>query len=70
MVNNIHEAYMEQLENVGWMDKVTRRSAIEKLQSMHKFIAYPDWFNNTSYLATKLKTVSILIFIYYVLLNN
>lgn len=62
MVNNIHEAYMEQLENVGWMDNITRQSAIEKLQSIHKFIAYPDWFTNTTYLSTKLKTVSTLKF--------
>lgn len=57
MVNNIQEAYMEQLENVGWMDNITRKSAIDKLQSIHKFVAYPDWFKNTSYLESKLKIV-------------
>lgn len=58
MVNNIQEAYMEQLENVVWMDSTTRQSAIDKLQSMHKFIAYPEWFQNTSNLNNKLKLVS------------
>lgn len=58
MVNNIQQAYMEQLENVAWMDSVTRQSAIDKLQSMHKFIAYPDWFQNTSSLHSKFKIVS------------
>lgn len=61
MVNNIQEAYTEQLENVAWMDPVTRQSAVDKLQSMHKFIAYPDWFQNASYLQNKLKIVSLLV---------
>lgn len=61
MINNIKEAYLEKLENVVWMDLVTRQSAIDKLQSMHKFIAYPDWFRNASYLQNKIKIVSILI---------
>lgn len=60
MVNNIQEAYMEQLENIAWMDSITRQSAIDKLQSMQKFIAYPDWFQNTSYSHDKIKVVSIL----------
>jgi len=60
MVNNIQEAYAERLENVVWMDPITRQSAVDKLQSMHKFIAYPDWFRNTSYLQNKLKIVSLL----------
>jgi len=59
MVNNIQEAYMERLENIVWMDSITRQSAIDKLQSMHKFIAYPDWFEDTSYSHSKLKIVSI-----------
>jgi len=59
MVNNIQDAYMEQLENVVWMDSITRQSAIDKLRSMHKFIAYPDWFKNASYLQHKLKFVSV-----------
>lgn len=62
MVNNIKEAYMEQLENVVWMDSITRQSAINKLQAMQKFIAYPDWFQNASCLQNKIKTVSILLF--------
>jgi len=60
MVNNIQEAYMERLENIVWMDSITRQSAIDKLQSMHKFIAYPDWFHDTSYSHNKFKIVSIL----------
>lgn len=61
MVKNIQDAYLEQLENVAWMDSITRQSAIDKLQSMHKFIAYPDWFRNTSYLQNKLKIVSVIL---------
>ncbi|CAI6342813.1 unnamed protein product [Macrosiphum euphorbiae] len=59
MVNNIQEAYMERLENIVWMDSITRQSAIDKLQSMHKFIAYPDWFEDTSYSHSKLKIVNM-----------
>ncbi|XP_025409437.1 neprilysin-1-like [Sipha flava] len=59
MVKNIQEAYLEQLKNVVWMDSITRQSAIDKLQSMHKFIAYPDWFQNTSYLHNKLKIINM-----------
>lgn len=59
MVNNIQEAYMEQLQSIEWMDSITRQSAIDKLQSMYKFIAYPDWFQNTTFLQNKLKIVSL-----------
>ncbi|XP_026812651.1 neprilysin-11-like isoform X1 [Rhopalosiphum maidis] len=59
MVDNIQEAYMERLENIVWMDSITRQSAIDKLQSMHKFIAYPDWFHDTSYPQNKLKIVNM-----------
>lgn len=59
MVNNIQEAYMERLENIVWMDSITRQSAIDKLQSMHKFIAYPDWFHDTSYSHNKLKIMNM-----------
>ncbi|XP_050540136.1 neprilysin-4-like [Daktulosphaira vitifoliae] len=59
MVNNIQQVYLEQLENVPWMDSITRKAAIDKLQSIHKFVAYPDWFKNSSLLYTKLKTVNV-----------
>lgn len=42
LVTNIREEYVKILQEVSWMDDVTRMEAIEKAKSMTSHIAFPD----------------------------
>ena len=42
MIRNINSAFKKTLEDVDWMDKVTKGRALKKLEVMKNFIAYPD----------------------------
>lgn len=42
LVTNIREEYVKILQEVSWMDDVTRTAAIEKAKSMTSHIAFPD----------------------------
>ncbi|XP_063988790.1 neprilysin-2 isoform X2 [Diachasmimorpha longicaudata] len=42
MVNDIRKQFNQILKKVDWMDKETRKSALEKAASMTSHIAYPD----------------------------
>lgn len=42
LVTNIREEYVKILQEVSWMDEVTRLAAIEKAKSMTSHIAFPD----------------------------
>lgn len=42
LVKSIHKAFMENLNNVDWMDAKTRSLAFEKAHRMHFHIAYPN----------------------------
>ena len=42
MIRNINSAFKKTLEDVDWMDKVTKGRALKKLDVMKNFIAYPD----------------------------
>ena len=46
MIGNIKAAFGRTLEEVGWMDGVTRARALNKLSEMKDFIAYPDELTN------------------------
>ena len=46
MIGNIKAAFRRTLEEVGWMDEVTRARALNKLREMKDFIAYPDELTN------------------------
>lgn len=42
MVQDIRVEFKKILEQVDWMDDVTRKAALEKAESMSTHIAYPD----------------------------
>ena len=46
MVDNIVAAFSYQLRNADWMDEPTKRSALDKVDSMIFFIGYPEWFQH------------------------
>lgn len=42
LVTNIREEFVKILQEVSWMDEITRMAAIEKAKSMTSHIAFPD----------------------------
>ncbi|KAJ7393583.1 Endothelin-converting enzyme 2 [Desmophyllum pertusum] len=50
MVQNIREAFIENLETVTWMDSITKQAAREKAEAMFQQIGYPDFITNTTLL--------------------
>merc|ERR1712020_730336 len=42
MIANIKSAFKSVIQEVKWMDQLTKFRALNKLQSMRNFIAYPD----------------------------
>ncbi|XP_042859391.1 neprilysin-1-like isoform X2 [Penaeus japonicus] len=48
MVEDIRSAFKDLLEVNDWMDEETKPQAVEKANAISKFIAYPDWYGNTS----------------------
>lgn len=42
MVNDIRKQFNRILNNVDWMDEITKKSALDKAASMSSHIAYPD----------------------------
>nr|XP_045607811.1 neprilysin-1-like [Procambarus clarkii] len=48
MVEDIRSAFKDLLDINDWMDEETKPKAIEKADAITKFIAYPDWYGNTS----------------------
>ncbi|XP_065222388.1 endothelin-converting enzyme homolog isoform X2 [Planococcus citri] len=45
MVDNIQLAFLEEIDNLDWMDEVTRARTLRKLKAMKKNIGYPEWMN-------------------------
>lgn len=48
MVNYIHREFLQILEEVDWMDSVTREKAREKAHAIAPYIGYPDQLLNDS----------------------
>ena len=51
MIGNIKSAFKNTLESVDWMDKVTKGRALNKLEVMKNFIAFPDELTNEQVVA-------------------
>lgn len=43
MLDDIKEAFVEQVNSISWMDKDTKKATLEKCQEMISFIGYPEW---------------------------
>lgn len=48
MVEDIRSAFKDLLDINDWMDEATKPLAVEKADAISKFIAYPDWYGNTT----------------------
>ncbi|KAG7158196.1 neprilysin-1-like isoform X2 [Homarus americanus] len=52
MVDDIRSAFKDLLAVNKWMDEDTKPKAVEKADTVSKFIAYPEWYGNTTALDT------------------
>lgn len=59
MVNDIRDEFKTILENLDWMDNVTKKAALEKAASMATHIAYPDELLDNKKLEEFYQNVSI-----------
>ncbi|KAF7995460.1 hypothetical protein HCN44_006567 [Aphidius gifuensis] len=48
LVENLQNQYVKNLENISWMDNVTRSRAVDKARKIGRSIAYPDELLNAS----------------------
>jgi neprilysin len=46
IVNSIKDQFGQVLKNVPWMDTETRKAALEKVEDMRTYLAYPDKLSN------------------------
>lgn len=58
MVEDIRNAFKQELSEVQWMDEETRKEAMEKADFMNYFIGYPDWYDNVTVLEEYYRGVS------------
>ncbi|CAH3030835.1 unnamed protein product [Porites evermanni] len=50
MVQNIRSAFMDNLQDVKWMDRKTKQAAMEKAKAIFQQIGYPDFILNQTQL--------------------
>ncbi|XP_065222396.1 neprilysin-1-like isoform X2 [Planococcus citri] len=43
---NVRDAFSDEIMNATWLDEITRKKALKKLESMKINIGYPDWMKN------------------------
>ena len=46
MVENVRESFLQNLDDIDWMDNDTKKRAVEKANLIKKMIAYPDYILN------------------------
>ena len=46
MISNIKSAFKKVVEEVNWMDPLTKSRALKKLEVMNNMIGYPDELTN------------------------
>uniref|UniRef100_A0A8D9DX90 Neprilysin-11 n=1 Tax=Cacopsylla melanoneura TaxID=428564 RepID=A0A8D9DX90_9HEMI len=49
LIANMKVVLKSRLSSLSWMDSETRSAALDKLEAMHEFIGYPEWYNNSTY---------------------
>lgn len=59
MVSDIRSEFMKILQNVDWMDDITKKNALEKAAAMTSHIAYPDELLSDSKLEQFYSSVSV-----------
>lgn len=53
MAQMLRDSFRQLLKQSEWMDTSTINEAVKKLDSMAMNIAYPDWYNNDTFLMEK-----------------
>ncbi|XP_071054767.1 endothelin-converting enzyme homolog [Onthophagus taurus] len=56
----IKEAFRGNVQSENWMDTITRKRALEKLDHMRSFVGYPQWVMNISQLDHHYKNVEVI----------
>ena len=59
MIGNLKTAFKSLLDESSWMDAATKSIALEKVDVMREFVAYPDWITNQTALENYYAGVNI-----------
>jgi predicted metalloendopeptidase len=59
LINSIKKAFINNFENIAWMNSVTRKLAEEKVNFMDTLIGYPDFIGDDKALNSKYKDLKI-----------
>lgn len=43
MVSELKQSFIDHVKEIQWMDDITKKVTIEKIQEMLTFIGYPNW---------------------------
>lgn len=57
MLEDIRKAFEGAVQDLDWMDTVTREKTLTKLHAIRAFVGYPGWIMNASRLDTHYKQV-------------
>ena len=60
MINNIQKEFKIMLKEYEWMDNISRKAAIEKVDTLDLKVGYPDFIFNNTYIEEMYKEVSSL----------
>merc|ERR1719319_1857991 len=59
MVKDIKEEMKKIISNVNWMDDITRKGAIQKVEKMQEYIGYPEELLNVGLLEELYKDLEV-----------
>lgn len=62
MIDEVKEAFKNNLPNLSWMDDETRKAAIEKANAVVDMIGFPKYILNATLLDEEYSRVRIFIF--------
>lgn len=59
MIGNIKDSFIQNLQNLNWMDPETKEKAETKAKAVYDMIGYPKYIKNTAELEAKYKDLII-----------
>lgn len=59
MVTSLKTAMEQEIRGANWMDDYTKNLIIRKLKDIIALIGYPDWYDDTEFMAEAYWNVSI-----------
>ena len=69
MISHLKSAFKSMVNDSTWMDSETKKIAIDKVNAIREFLAYPDWIKNQTALESYYSGVFNLIYIYIYIYN-